>query len=89
MTVSLFQGMEALEAKTEAHENEEKKEINDCDQQHLSQLDFKDLFCFYNCERIFWRFCVKLAVIASLQRTRTILQSMTAGFGSAIQSNTL
>lgn len=35
------------------------REINDCDQQPLSQLDYKDLFCFYNRERIFWRFCVK------------------------------
>lgn len=36
-----------------------KRGINDCDQQPLSQLDYKDLFCFYNRERIFWRFRVK------------------------------
>lgn len=63
-----------------------KRGMKDCDQQHLSQLDYKDLFCFYNRERIFWRFCVRLAVVGSLQRTITILESTTAGFGSAIQS---
>lgn len=69
--------MEALKAKTEAHEKEKKRGMSDCDQQHLSQLDYTDLFCFYNLERIFWQFCIKLAVLGSvfLQRPQTLLYS--------------
>lgn len=40
--------MEALEAKTEAHEKEKKREMSDYEQQHLSKLDYTDLFCFFN-----------------------------------------
>lgn len=88
MTVSLLQGMEAIDTKTGAHEKKRRRrEISDCDQQRLSLLDYNDLLCFYNRERTFRWFRVKLAVIRSLQRTRPILDSMTARFGSAIQSN--
>lgn len=88
MTVSLLQGMEAIDTKTGAHEKKRRRrEISDCDQQRLSLLDYNDLLCFYNRERTFRRFRVKLAVIRSLQRTRPILDSNAARFGSAIQSN--
>ncbi|KAG7227296.1 hypothetical protein INR49_000300 [Caranx melampygus] len=40
-------GMEALKAKTEAHEKETKREKCDCEQQHLTELDYTDLFCFF------------------------------------------
>lgn len=88
MIMSLLQGMEAIETETEAHEKKRRRgEISDCDQQRLSLLDYNDLLCFYNRERTFWQFRVRLAVVCSLQRTRPILDSMTARFGSAIQSN--
>ncbi|XP_051265389.1 uncharacterized protein LOC127368515 [Dicentrarchus labrax] len=35
-------GTEALKAKTEAHEKEKMREMRDCDQQRLSQLDYTD-----------------------------------------------
>lgn len=41
-------GMEALKAKTEAHEKKKTtREMSDCEQQPLSQLDYTDLFCFF------------------------------------------
>lgn len=46
MLLFVTQGMEALEAKTEAHEKERKREMSDYEQQHLAQLDY--LFCFFN-----------------------------------------
>lgn len=63
----------------------------DCDQQHLSQLDYTN--CFFNLERIFWQFCKKLAVLGSafLQMPHTVLYSSAwqPDFGSIIQSNNL
>lgn len=71
-------------------EREEEREMSDCDQQHLSQLDYTDLFCFFNLERIFWQFCYKLAVLGSafLQRPHTVLYSSAwqPDFGFIVQS---
>lgn len=71
----------------------EEREMSDCEQQHLSQLNYTDLFCFFNLERIFWQFCNKLAILGSafLQRPHTVLYSSAwqPDFGFIVQSNNL
>ncbi len=67
--------------------------MSDCDQQRLSQLDYRDSFWFFNLERLFWQFCNKLAVLGSafLQRPHTVLHSSAwqPDFGFIVQSNNL
>lgn len=46
----------------------------------------KTCSAFYNRERIFQRFCVKLAVVGIAPEDQNC-RALTAGFGSAVQSN--